>query len=60
MRANYPQYYNVDDVPVILELEGDEVVGKIANGKPYPVGKAIVEGLTITKNDFDKLVKILY
>lgn len=55
MKVNYPQYYNVDDVPVILELEGDEVVGKIANGKPYPVGKAIVEGFGITENEYLRL-----
>lgn len=55
MSIKYPQYYNVDDAPVILELEGDKIVGRLANGKPYPVGKAIVEGFEITKEEYDEL-----
>lgn len=56
----YPSYYNVDDVPVVLELEGDEVVGKIVNGKPFPVGKAIVEGYRITKDEYFRLAEDLH
>lgn len=56
----YPRYYNVDDVPVILELENNMVVGKIANGKPYQIGKAIVESHKITKAKYIKLAKDLY
>lgn len=56
----YPQYYNVDDVPVTLELDGEEVIGKIANGKPYQVGKAITEGFKITKEEYITLGKELY
>ena len=33
----YPRYYNVDDVPVVIELDGEDVVGKCGNGKPYPI-----------------------
>lgn len=58
--VKYPIYYNVDDVPVVLELEGDKVIGKVGNGKLYPIGKAIVEGYEITKAEFDRLRKELY
>lgn len=57
---DYPQYYNVDDVPVVLELDGDEVVGKCANGMPHPIGKAIVEGFEISKEEYKKLADELY
>lgn len=60
----YPKYFNVDDVPVKLEVIGKgkdaEVVGRIANGKPYAIGKAIVDGFEITKKEYDKLAKDLY
>lgn len=60
-KQEYPQYYNVDDVPVVLELDKDDkVVGKIANGKPYAIGKAIVDGYQITKKEYDALAKQLY
>lgn len=60
MNTNYPQYYNVDDVPVVLELEGEEIVGKVANGRSYSVGKAIVEGFKITKKEYLHLINTLY
>jgi hypothetical protein len=56
----YPQYYNVDDVPVVLEEDGDYVVGKVANGRPYPIGKAMVDGYQITKEEYTRLAKQLY
>lgn len=56
----YPRYYNVDDVPVIIELDGDDVVGKSANGKPYAIGKAIVDGFEITEKEYKALAKELY
>jgi hypothetical protein len=56
----YPQYYNIDDVPVVLEEDGDYVVGKVANGRPYPIGKAIVDGYQITKEEYARLAKQLY
>lgn len=58
--TDYPQYYNVDDVPVMLKLDGESVVGVTANGKPYPIGKAIVDGYRITKGEYAKLAKELY
>jgi len=51
----YPAYFNLDDVPIALELEGDKVVCKIANGKPFPVGKAIVGDYRITKIEVGRL-----
>lgn len=63
-KLTYPAYFDVDDVPVKLELigkgENEEVVGSLANGKPYPIGKAIVDGFKITKKEYDKLAKALY
>ncbi len=56
----YPRYYNVDDVPVIIELDGEDVVGKCGNGKPYPIGKAYAVGYEITKEKYIKLAKKLY
>ncbi len=56
----YPIYYNVDDVPVIIEEDGNDAVGKCANGKPYPIGKAVVDGYEITKAEYVKLAKDLY
>lgn len=56
----YPRYYNVDDIPVIIELDGEEVVGKSGNGQPYPIGKAYVDGYEITKKEYEVLVKKLY
>lgn len=56
----YPQYYEVNDIPVILELEGEEVVGKSANGMPYPIGKIFVTGYKITREEYVKMAKKLY
>jgi hypothetical protein len=56
----YPVYYEVDDIPVVLELDGDDVVGKSANGKPYAIGKAIVNGRVISKKEYKALAKELY
>lgn len=55
--SKYPLYYNVDDVPIIIELDGDEVIGKVGNGMPYPIGKAVVDGYKITKKEYDLLVE---
>ena len=59
-KLKYPVYYNVDDIPVVLELENNIVIGKTANGSPYQIGKAIVEGYKITKAKYIKLAKDLY
>lgn len=56
----YPQYYDVNDIPVVLKLDGDDVVGKSANGMPYSIGKAIIEGINISKAEYDKMAKDLY
>lgn len=55
----YPKYYDVNDVPVVLELVGD-VVGKSANGMPYGIGKAIVDGYLITETEYIKMAQDLY
>jgi len=59
-KVNYPIYYDVEGIPVILKLEGNEVVGKCANGQPYAIGKAIVLGCMISKKEYIKLSKIIY
>jgi malate/lactate dehydrogenase len=60
----YPKYYNVDDIPVVLELvkEGDKeiVKGKCGNGQPYAIGKAMVDGNPITKDEYEQLSVELY
>ena len=58
--SEYPRYYNVDDVPIVILLERDEVVGKIANGQPYPPGKAVVDGYQIPRQEYVALSKALY
>lgn len=60
IKIKYPIYYKVDDLPVMLSVENNEVVGQTGNGKLYPVGKAIVEGIKINKSEYLKLVKNLY
>jgi len=59
-KIKYPLYYEVDDVPIILEEDGNDVVGHCANGQPYPIGKAIVEGHQVTRTEYNKLTKKLY
>ncbi|OGD95497.1 hypothetical protein A3F57_03115 [Candidatus Roizmanbacteria bacterium RIFCSPHIGHO2_12_FULL_36_11] len=56
----YPKYYNVDDIPIIIELEGDEVAGYSGNGQPYPLGKAVIDGHEISRAEYLKLRKELY
>jgi len=56
----YPLYYNVDNVPIVLLLKGETVVGKIANGRDYPIGKAIVDGYEIARDEYVALSKALY
>ena len=55
-----PRYYNVDDIPVIIRLDGKDVVGLCANGKPYAIGKAIVLGYPISKKEYLELAKASY
>jgi hypothetical protein len=33
-----PIYYNADDIPVMIEEDGDDAVGKCGNGQLYPQG----------------------
>lgn len=56
----YPIYYNVDDIPIKIALVGDEVFGLCANGKPYPIGKAVVDGFEISEEEYTRLAKNLY
>lgn len=54
MQDKYPQYYCVDfDIFVRLVKEGNKVSGYNHLGNTYPVGKAIVEGQLITKEEFE-------
>ena len=56
----YPIYYNVDDIPVIIAEYGHEVYGQCANGRPYPIGKAIVDGFEISEGEYKKLQQNIY
>ncbi len=60
IKIKYPIYYSVNDLPVVLNIEKQEVVGRTGNGVPYPVGKTIVEGYKIKKGEFLKLTRNLY
>jgi hypothetical protein len=55
-----PTYYNVDDIPVIILLDGKTVIGLCANGKPYAIGKVLVLGYPISKDEYIKLAKASY
>ncbi len=57
LAEKFPQYFVVDDVPVHLELEDGEVVGYNWLENPYPIGKAMVEGERINKEEYVRLVK---
>ena len=59
-KYTYPQYYDVDDIPVVLKLDGEDVIGLCANGSPYPIGKAIVLGNPISKTEYLKLAEAVY
>lgn len=51
----YPKYYLLEgEIPVKLSLnEAGEVEGTNHLGNPYPIGKAIVEGQKISKEEFE-------
>ena len=57
LAAKFPQYYVVDDVPVHLEFEAGEVAGYNWLENPYPIGKAMVEGERINKEEYIRLVE---
>lgn len=56
---NYPKYYLVEDVPVKLSLEKDQVFGENYLGNPYPIGKAIIDGVEIDYEEFKRRSKAL-
>lgn len=60
----YPKYYIVDDIPVVLEeiQQGEETIiaGRCANGQPYQIGKAIVDGNEVTKKEYESAATELY
>lgn len=45
-----------EELPVRLEQRGWEVFGFNLHNSPYPVGKIIIEGRQIAKEEYDKLV----
>jgi hypothetical protein len=53
----WPRFFEVDNVPVRLDLEGDTVVGSTGFGKPYAPAKALVEGFEISEEEFKRLAK---
>lgn len=59
-KIKYPRYYEVNDIPVVIMLDGEDVVGKSANGMPYPIGKTYVLGHEISRDEYVKLAKTLY
>lgn len=60
IKIKYPMYYSVNELPVMLNIENNEVVGRAGNGKLYPIGKTIVEGYKIKKEEYMMLIKSLY
>ncbi len=57
LAKKFPQFFVVDDVPVRLELEGGEVAGYNWLENPYPIGKTMIEGKRIDKEEYVRLVK---
>lgn len=53
----YPRYFEVDDIYVVLDLDGDDVVAYTYGGRPYGIGKAIIEGREITQDEYKKAVR---
>ena len=55
----YPQYYDVNDTPVVVEYDAktDEVFAKTAWGADYILGKILSDGHKITKEEFDRMAK---
>lgn len=47
----YPKFYEVDDVPIRVDLDAktNEVSGKTWSGHPYPPFKALSEGSEINE-----------
>ena len=53
-KNKYPEYYCVDfDIFVKLVKKGNKIAGYNHLGNPYPIGKAIVDGQKITKQEFE-------
>jgi len=53
-KTKYPEYYCVDfEIFVKIEKIGDSAVATNHLGNPYPIGKAIVDGQQITKEEFE-------
>ena len=50
----FPMFFDVDDLPVKVYKEGDELVCVTDSGFPYGIGKAFSEGKPITEEEFDK------
>lgn len=56
---DYPKYYLVEDIPVKLIKINEEIQGENYLGNPYPIGKAIIDGMPISQDDFNRLAKSL-
>lgn len=57
--AKTTEYFDVDDIPVVVYLDGekDEYVAFNDLGNPYSMGKVITEGMKITEKQFNAMAK---
>lgn len=57
--AKTTEYFDVDDIPVVVYLDGDkeEYVAFNDLGNPYSMGKTITEGRKITEAQFEAMAK---
>lgn len=59
IKLKYSPYYNVDDVPVVLELKDNEAIGKIAMAGLIRLIR-LFEGCRINKNEYFSLSKSFF
>lgn len=51
------EYYDKEDVPIMIVDDGKVSAGFNWEGRPYSIGRIMYEGNPITKARYDKLVK---
>jgi len=53
-------FFEVDDTLVRLESDGKEVKGYVVRtGAPYPIGKAIIEGIELSQEEAEQRTKAI-
>lgn len=52
----YPRFFEVDEVLVRLDSDGDDLVCTTWAGYPYGIGKALSEGAEITEEEYNRLL----